>query len=120
VEYKFRGVPDGSQPNGGLISDRVGNLYGTASGGDLSSCGFSTPFCGTVFKLSRSTNGQLTEIILYKFKGDTDGAGPSGSLILDAAGNLHGTTFAGGNPYCSLNGCGVELRLRLNRDFNPE
>jgi hypothetical protein len=40
-EYKFRGVPDGSQPNGGLVSDGAGNFYGTTSGGGRSECGFS-------------------------------------------------------------------------------
>ena len=59
AEYKFRGLPDGSQPNGGLVADSAGNFYGTTSGGGLSECGFSTPFCGTVFKLSRGSNGQL-------------------------------------------------------------
>src|SRR5208282_5611887 len=31
----------------------------------------------------------------YSFNG-TDGSGPAGSLVLDAAGNLYGTTAAGG------------------------
>ena len=115
--YKFRGAPDGSQPNGGLVSDAVGNLYGTTSGGGLTSCRLSTPFCGTVYELSRDTNGQLTETILYKFKGETDGAGPSGSLVFDAAGNLYGTTVSGGNPeVCNGAGCGTVFKLSPNQD----
>jgi hypothetical protein len=47
TEYEFQGVPDGSQPGGGLVSDGSGNFYRTTEGS-----GFSAPFCGTVFKLS--------------------------------------------------------------------
>lgn len=115
AEYKFRGVPDGSQPNGGLVSDAAGNLYGTTSGGGHSQCGFSTPFCGTVFKFATGTNGQWMYTILYKFNGGTDGAGPSGSLVLDAAGNLYGTTVSGGNPdVCDGSGCGTVFKLSPN------
>ena len=91
-EYHFRGTPDGSQPDGALLSDGAGNFYGTTSSGGLKSCGLSTPLCGTVFKVSVGTNGTLTETVLYKFQGVTDGAAPAGSLIFDSAGNLYGTT----------------------------
>ena len=97
AEYKFRGVPDGSQPNGGLVADRAGNFYGTTSGGGHSQCGLSTPFCGTVFKLSQGATGQWEETILYEFTGGADGGGPSGSLVFDKAGNLYGTAISGGN-----------------------
>src|SRR5579871_525208 len=117
AEYKFRGLPDGSQPNGGLVADAAGNLYGTTSGGGLSECGFSSPFCGTVFKLSPGTNGQLKETILYKFTGETDGAGPAGSLVFDTAGNLYGTTVSGGNlGVCNNAGCGVVFKLSPNQN----
>jgi uncharacterized repeat protein (TIGR03803 family) len=116
-EYKFRGVPDGSQPNGGLVSDGAGNFYGTTSGGGRSQCGLSTPFCGTVFKLSPGTSGQWKETVLYEFKGGLDGAGPSGSLVFDAAGNLYGTTVSGGNPeVCNGAGCGTVFKLSPAQD----
>ena len=111
AEYKFAAGPDGLQPDGGLVSDGAGNFYGTTSAGGLSSCGFSSA-CGTVFKLSPGANGTWEHTILYKFKGGTDGAGPEGSLVFDAAGNLYGTTVTGGNPeVCNGEGCGTVFKL---------
>jgi len=65
--------------------DKAGNLYGTTNAGGA--YGY-----GTVFKLD-STG---TETLLYSFMGGTDGASPWASVILDKAGNLYGTTCAGG------------------------
>jgi hypothetical protein len=67
-EYHFSGTPDGSEPDGALLSDGAGNFYGTTSGGGLSSCGLSAPFCGIVFKMSVGASGALTETVLYKFQ----------------------------------------------------
>ena len=114
-EYHFRGTPDGSQPEGTLLSDGAGNFYGTTSGGGLTSCGFSAPFCGTVFKVSVGSNGSLTETVIYKFQGINDGASPAGALIFDHAGNLYGTTITGGNPaVCNGEGCGTVFKLSPN------
>jgi uncharacterized repeat protein (TIGR03803 family) len=67
--------------------DSVGNLYGTTERGG--SYGF-----GTIFEIDTGGN----ETVLYSFAGGpTDGADPKARLILDAAGNLYGTTFAGGS-----------------------
>lgn len=86
-------------PAGGLLMDKAGNLYGTTISGGVSSCSsHGNPYCGTVFKLTRK--GKLT--ILYSFKGGADGAAPSGSLIMDKAGNLYGTAFAGGDLKCTF------------------
>src|SRR5208337_1227589 len=41
--------------------------------------------------------------VLYSFTGAADGAYPYGGVIVDAAGNLYGTTDQGGD----LNGCGL-------------
>jgi uncharacterized repeat protein (TIGR03803 family) len=79
----------GSVPTGGLISDATGNLYGTTESGGASGH-------GAVFKLSFE-NGTWTEDLLYSFKGGPDdGSGPESALLLDTAGNLYGTTAAGG------------------------
>lgn len=84
--------PDGAEPWGGVISDHAGNLYGTTSLGGHK--------YGTVFELSPRTapGGPWTETVLWEFgleKGD--GLGPDeGKLNFDAAGNLYGTTTAGG------------------------
>jgi uncharacterized repeat protein (TIGR03803 family) len=44
--------------------------------------------------------------VLYTFTGGADGAHPQADLIADAAGNLYGTTFQGGNA-----GAGVVFKL---------
>jgi len=88
VLYTFTGGTDGGYPYSALVFDQAGNLYGTTqAGGTYSS--------GTVFELSPGTGG-WTETVLYNFGGGSqDGAYPQGSLIMDASGNLYGTTFYG-------------------------
>jgi uncharacterized repeat protein (TIGR03803 family) len=51
--------------------------------------------CGTVYELSPSKGGNWSETVLHNFNGN-DGWEPWASLILDAAGNLYGTTSGGG------------------------
>ena len=94
--HKFTGGADGGNPIGPLVQDASGNVYGvTQSGGDRS-C--PDPFldqqtgCGVVFKIDR--RHVLT--VLHTFIGGSDGAIPQGGLLLDAAGNLFGTTLKGG------------------------
>jgi uncharacterized repeat protein (TIGR03803 family) len=82
---------DGQYPVAGLILDAVGNLYGTTFEGGNRSAGCGNFGCGTVFELAHGTGGTWAEKILYSFSG-TDGGSPWGSLTLDAAGNLYGTT----------------------------
>jgi uncharacterized repeat protein (TIGR03803 family) len=94
VLHEFTG-PDGDQPFGPLVQDADGNLYGVAkAGGDLSCPDPVLPDsgCGTVFKLSKDR--ELT--VLHTFGGGRDGSSPEPGLLLDAAGNLYGTTFQGG------------------------
>ena len=105
ILYSFAGGEDGSGPSGGLIGDAAGNLYGTTSQGGGSGCSFG---CGTVFRL----NARGDETILHRFQGGTDGSYPVGRLLLDAAGNLYGTTEQGGNGSCSVGqGCGTVFKL---------
>jgi uncharacterized repeat protein (TIGR03803 family) len=86
VLHSFTGSPDGAQPYAGLVIDNSGNLYGTTKSGGA--FGF-----GTVFKVD--TTG--TESVLHSFAGGvSDGADPTARVILDATGNLYGTTFSGG------------------------
>jgi uncharacterized repeat protein (TIGR03803 family) len=106
--YSFTGGADGGNPNGGLISDSAGNLYGTTfSGGNLSACGGAG--CGVVFKLSPGSSG-WTETVLHTFSG-RDGANPTAPLMFGVDGNLYGTTSAGGTLACSGAGCGVVFKL---------
>ncbi len=91
VLYNFRSA-DGTSPRGGLVFDSAGILYGTTSGKFFEKC--SANNCGTVFKLEPA-GGTWTLKTLHTFAG-SDGNSPVGKLILDAAGNLYGTTFYGG------------------------
>ena len=90
VLHTFLGGEDGSEPEGGLIMDGSGNLFGTTSdGGGSANCDGG---CGTVFEVAPDG----TETILYDFQGDTDGCLPMAGLITDGAGNFYGTTEACG------------------------
>jgi uncharacterized repeat protein (TIGR03803 family) len=93
VLYTFTGGGDGSTPYAGLVRDANGNLYGTTAYGG-GNCG-----CGTVFELSppSQSGGSWTETTLYQFQGGNDGAHSLSTLILDASGNLYGTTVDGGS-----------------------
>jgi uncharacterized repeat protein (TIGR03803 family) len=114
VLHHFAGGAGGMFPNGRLLRDAVGNLYGTtASGGDLA-CpdSFDGNGCGTVFKLN--PNAAFTTLRAFA-GGTTGGAFPNAGLILDADGNLYGSTTAGGNRPCPINvngwGCGTVFKL---------
>jgi len=117
VLYNFHGAPDGATPVGGVVSDEQGNLYGAAEGG-ANACP-TTGDCGVVYQLSlpKQKGGAWTESILYTFKGDNygDGANPQGGVILDAEGNLYGTTAYGGGSSCTflgtVVGCGIVYEL---------
>ncbi|MBZ5573370.1 MAG: hypothetical protein LAO09_15990 [Acidobacteriia bacterium] len=99
VLYSFQGLDagDGGEPNGGLVFDESGNIYGTTSVG-----GSNVPLCnngcGTAFELVRSPKGgPWTEQLLYSFLNypDDDGARPNGNPIL-INGTFYGTTLGGG------------------------
>lgn len=81
-------VPDGANPEGGLIADAQGNIYGTTSAGGASNQ-------GEVFRWD--TNNQW--MVLYPFTGFADGGMPKAGVVLDSAGNLYGTTFGGGSGH---------------------
>jgi uncharacterized repeat protein (TIGR03803 family) len=90
--HKFTGGKDGAFPLASLIFDQAGNLYGTTLVGGAH-------HKGTVFKLAPNADGSWRESVLYNFCSRTycgDGTEPEASLIFDQAGNLYGTTYAGG------------------------
>ncbi|MGD0363920.1 MAG: choice-of-anchor tandem repeat GloVer-containing protein [Bryobacteraceae bacterium] len=95
VLHDFGGGLDGANPEGALILDKAGNLYGTTTAGGSSNA-------GTVFKISAAGH----ETVLYSFTGAADGAVPEAGLARDGAGNLYGTTTAGG-----ANGNGTVFKL---------
>ena len=87
VLYTFTCSPGGQGPAGGVFFDPAGNLVGaTAEGGGDDS--------GIVYDLSPSNGSWAYNILYDSFSG---GAGPSGTLTMDSAGNLYGTTYQAGN-----------------------
>jgi len=112
VLYTFQANPDGAEPDGGLIFDKAGNLYGTTLEGGVYGCPV-YPGCGTVFELFPQSGGAWAETVLYSFQGSPDGANPLADVIFDTAGNLYGTTALGGSAKCISNseGCGTVFEL---------
>jgi uncharacterized repeat protein (TIGR03803 family) len=105
VLYNFTGGADGADPQASLVLDGAGNLYGTTYQGGGAGC--SGVGCGTVFKVTPGG----TETVLYSFAGGLDGAQPFPGVILDAAGNLYGTTYDGGGSGCGGDGCGTVFKV---------
>ena len=88
VIYSFQEGSDGNSPISNLVSDSVGNLYGTTSEGGLGS--------GTIFKLSPIGGGQWTETVVHSFQGPPDGAFAYNGMVVDRLGNFYGATVHGG------------------------
>ena len=113
VIYQFGagGPNDGAEPNGGLVFDATGNMYGTTAGGGSAGV-------GTVFELSPLQDGAWQETILYNFcSGGSycpDGAEPTSGVIFDANGNLYGETVYGG-----LKGVGDGTVFELSPPSQP-
>jgi uncharacterized repeat protein (TIGR03803 family) len=88
------GANDGQYVQPGLVQDSAGNLYGmTDAGGNIQN---GCSGCGTVFELTRNSDGTWTENLIYQFTNGRDGANPYGPMAIDAAGNLYGTTVSAG------------------------
>jgi uncharacterized repeat protein (TIGR03803 family) len=115
VIHTFKGGRDGASFASALIFDGAGNLYSTtAFGGNMSQCINGRDGCGVVFQLTPQAHGSWKEKVLHRFK-SSDGVGPYGSLIVDRAGNLYGTTVRGGKVgSCGGPGCGVVFKLAPN------
>ncbi len=80
VLHNFTAMDSG--PNGSLILDAAGNLYGADS--------------VDVYKLSRGSNGFWKKTVLHLFTGLTEGLWPEGPLLMDKTGHLYGVTYGGG------------------------
>jgi uncharacterized repeat protein (TIGR03803 family) len=108
---------DGKNPQANLVFDAAGNLYGTTPFGGSGTCSLNhiVVGCGIVFELMPEAGGGWVEKLVHNFRGE-DGTNPYGALIIDAAGNLYGTTYAGGSGKCtkkggSVVGCGTVFEL---------
>ena len=93
--YSFTGGSDGFDPQGGLIVDSHGNIFGTTVSDG-------TRFTGTVFEIEAGTH-TFTTLVSF---GGVNGANPAASLLEDANGNLFGTTHGGGS-----NGLGTVFEI---------
>jgi uncharacterized repeat protein (TIGR03803 family) len=111
ILHSFAGGADGWWPYGDLIIDAAGNLYGTTLGGYYD---YQTG-SGTVFKLAPNPDGTWTKTVIHSFAGGTDGLGPYAGVIMDAKGNLYGTTEQGGQGKYS-SGYGTVFMLTPNPD----
>jgi uncharacterized repeat protein (TIGR03803 family) len=100
VLHSFGSGSDGALPAASVVFDKAGNLYGTTQDGGI---GY-----GTVFRLTHSKKG-WKETVLCAFDG-ADGYNAFSGLTWDRAGDLYGTTVAGGSQICQL-GCGTVYKL---------
>jgi uncharacterized repeat protein (TIGR03803 family) len=95
--YSFAGGNDGGFPQGGLVADAKGKMYGvTTSDGSGHN--------GVIFEVGKKS-GAWVETPLYTFTGGSDGGVPQAGLTIDSSGNLYGTTYQGGS------GSGVVFEL---------
>ena len=101
--YSFTCGDDGGFPTTDLAFDAQGDLFGMTS--------------STVFELLPQPDGSWKEVTIHHFAGSPDGAVPS-AFLLEAAGDIYGTTMSGGTGKCEYNyktpGCGIVFRLTSN------
>jgi uncharacterized repeat protein (TIGR03803 family) len=82
VIHNFGAENDGATPNGPLLVDSNGNLFGVTYGGP------GLYGNGVVFELTQQPRGQWTETVVHSFTGGDGGAIPWGSPTFDKTGNL--------------------------------
>lgn len=113
VIYDFTGSSDGSGPAAGLTYDTASRVfYGTTTAGGDPLCQ-----CGTIFELSPNRDGGWTETTLYAFASNYEnvGGGPRSTAVLDAQGNLYGTTYFTGVLGCN---CGEVWEFSRTGQFS--
>ena len=100
VLYSFKSGTDGANPNGSLVFDKQGALYGTTYFGGNQGCPQDAGVgCGTVFKLSppAKKGHRWGYEVLYRFNNGPqgtqgDGVNPAAGVVLDEKGLIYGTT----------------------------
>jgi uncharacterized repeat protein (TIGR03803 family) len=110
ILHSFKGgSADGALPEGPLLRDSAGNLYGVTEAGGINAtvCNAPTAGCGVIFKLTPTTTGGWTETVLHRFTG-TDGGNSFAGLVRDSRGNFYGATSVGGRK-----GLGAVYKLSL-------
>jgi uncharacterized repeat protein (TIGR03803 family) len=114
VLYSFAGGSDGAIPFGDVVFDAAGNIFGTTSIGGKAHIGCPpAKGCGTIYELSPAGGGVWNERVIHALTDAFgEGAEPRAGLVIDAAGNLYGTTYEGGNNLrCNGMGCGAVFEL---------
>ena len=114
--HTFSGA-DGAYPEGALLQNKDGNLYGVTSGGGLLTCSsYDSLGCGTVFQMT--AGGSIKTIHSFN---TTDGAHPLPSLIFGSDGSMYSVTVFGGNSTCSggaqWQGCGTVFKIDTAGNF---
>jgi uncharacterized repeat protein (TIGR03803 family) len=90
----------GGSPDGGVVRDGDGRLYGTTTWGGRWGL-------GSVFRLTPQPGGTFAVVTLVSFDGD-NGSGPTAAPVVGTDGALYGTTIGGG-----VYGFGTVYRLSL-------
>jgi len=91
VLYEFKSGKDGANPNGGLVFDSKGAIYGTTYAGGNQDCkSDSSVGCGTAFKLKLPASTVWKETVFHRFSADE--GNPSAGMTFDGMGYLYGTT----------------------------
>jgi uncharacterized repeat protein (TIGR03803 family) len=103
VLFKYNGGPVGEAPNGDLLLDAEGNLYGTTRFGGANGD-------GTIFKLDPSG----METALFSFSETSGGVFPMAGVIRDPDGTFYGVTAFGGDFSCENSGCGAVFKVDSN------
>lgn len=97
--HLFQGGDDGQNPEGGLVFDKAGNLYGVTGLGGGTGCGGDG--CGTVFQIAPDG----TETVVSDFSTPGGPFNPYGELVMDRRGHLFGTAESGSGA------CGTVFEL---------
>lgn len=111
---RFSGGTDAWEPNGPIVIDRAGSIYGSSGFGGSQNA-------GAVFKLTPSGSGYV-ESVLYSFPGGTGGELPQAGLTIDKHESIYGTTMYGGSNEgdCYSGGCGTVFKLKLGESGYSE
>jgi uncharacterized repeat protein (TIGR03803 family) len=88
------------------------NQYWAATIGILALLGFLPVISSGAPPASKAKPPSAHEKVLYSFTGGADGANPTSDLVFDTAGNLYGTTSAGGSATSCGWGCGTVFELK--------
>jgi uncharacterized repeat protein (TIGR03803 family) len=89
VIHTFTGGTDGATGSAGRLLLHAGHLYGVATAGGANGK-------GVAFDLTPSQAAEWNLRTIYAFRGQPDAGFPYGGLLLDASGNLYGTTYYDG------------------------